>query len=164
MCFTALEPTRSATNSTVLRSDGGWLWKKACSRSTCQHTHTHGQVAPRRHSPRLLLLLPPHLQFLLGPVGSGGVPELSGGWGDLPDEASALGRASGHKRRQELAELACAGYKRDSKLKLLSSCPEEGGLIQVSLTQERTAGVEELLVHQSDAVLRNKRKNSTKET
>lgn len=25
MCFTALEPTLSATNSTVLRSDGGWL-------------------------------------------------------------------------------------------------------------------------------------------
>lgn len=35
MCFTALEPTLSATNSTVRRSDGGWLWKKACSRSTC---------------------------------------------------------------------------------------------------------------------------------
>lgn len=38
MCFTALDPTLSATNSTVLRSDGGWLWKKACSRSTWHHT------------------------------------------------------------------------------------------------------------------------------
>ena len=35
ICLTALDPTLSATNSTVRRSDGGWLWKKACSRSTC---------------------------------------------------------------------------------------------------------------------------------
>ena len=34
ICLTALDPTRSATNSTVRRKDGGWLWKKACSRST----------------------------------------------------------------------------------------------------------------------------------
>lgn len=50
MCFTALEPTRSATNSTVRRSDGGWLWKKACSRSTCptQRRQSGGNPLPRR--------------------------------------------------------------------------------------------------------------------
>lgn len=35
MCLTLLDPILSATNSTVRRSEGGWLWKKACSRSTC---------------------------------------------------------------------------------------------------------------------------------
>lgn len=61
------------------------------------------QAAPRWPSP------PPwaHLQLLLGPVGSRGVPELSRGGGDLPDDASAFGRASGHKRSQELPELTC---------------------------------------------------------
>lgn len=29
MCLTQLEPILSATNSTVLRREGGWLWKKA---------------------------------------------------------------------------------------------------------------------------------------
>lgn len=51
MCFTALEPTLSATNSTVLRSEGGWLWKKACSRSTCHHTAESARrlrAGPRR--------------------------------------------------------------------------------------------------------------------
>lgn len=49
MCLTALDPTLSATNSTVRRSDNGWLWKKACSRSTCQHVI--GLNPPWSHSP-----------------------------------------------------------------------------------------------------------------
>lgn len=105
MCFTALDPTLSATNSTVLRSDGGWLWKKACSRSTCHHSRV-SQAAPRWPPPP-----PTHLQFLLGPVGSRRVPELGGGGGDLPDDTSALGCASRHKRSQELSELTCIRIK-----------------------------------------------------
>lgn len=65
------------------------------------------RVAPRWPSPPLRT----HLQFLLGPVGSRCVPQLSRGGGDLPDDAPALGRASRHKRSQELTELACIRIK-----------------------------------------------------
>lgn len=61
------------------------------------------QAAPRWPSP----LLRTHLQLLLGPVGSRRVPELSRGGGDLADDTSAFGRASGHKGSQELTELTC---------------------------------------------------------
>lgn len=64
------------------------------------------QAAPRWPPPPQT-----HLQFLLGPVGSRRAPELRGGGGDLADDASALGRASGHKRRQELSELTCIRMK-----------------------------------------------------
>lgn len=35
MCLTQLEPILSATNSTVLRREGGWLWKKAWASCAC---------------------------------------------------------------------------------------------------------------------------------
>lgn len=41
MCLTQLDPTLSATNSTVLRREGGWLWKKACSNSTWSREKCH---------------------------------------------------------------------------------------------------------------------------
>lgn len=156
MCFTALEPTLSATNSTVLRSDGGWLWKKACSRSTCHHTAAvrWTRVCPRRRRRCT------HLQLLLGPVGGRRVPELSRGGGDLPDDASALGRASRHKRSQELSEFSCAGTKGTVTLNIvvlqLRKRTREVFMWD-SLTQKRTAGVEKLLIHQSNAVLTNSR-------
>lgn len=71
--------------------------------ATQQSRVSQVMAAPCRPSP------PPwtHLQLLLGPVGSRHVPELSRGGGDLPDDASAFGRAPGHKRSQELTELTC---------------------------------------------------------
>lgn len=82
------------------------------------------QAAPRWPSPPPLRT---HLQFLLGPVGSGRVPELGGGGGDLPDDASALGRASRHKGSQELSELTCIRIKETVTLAICSSPSTELG-------------------------------------
>lgn len=115
------------------------------------------RVAPRWPPPLLLT----HLQFLLGPVGSRCIPQLSRGGGDLPDDASALGRASRHKRSQELTELACIRIKEAVTLSFCSSVNTH--ICKGLLTEKRTTGVEKLLIHQSNAVLRNRRRK-TKQT
>lgn len=38
MCLTQFDPILSATNSTVLRSEGGWLWKKAWASCACEES------------------------------------------------------------------------------------------------------------------------------
>lgn len=101
MCLTALDPTLSATNSTVRRNDGGWLWKKACSSSPCQGV----QFKQAGWTRSTFAGLNAHLQLLLRPVGDGRVFELSGGGRDFADDSAAFRRAAGHKGGEELAKL-----------------------------------------------------------
>lgn len=85
MCLTQLDPTLSATNSTVRLRDGGWLWKKACSRST--YGKTHGKPWTATHQRHALNSFTDRRHF------AGSVPEVFAvnGWWKVPSVLQTWG-------------------------------------------------------------------------
>lgn len=88
MCLTQFEPILSATNSTVLRREGGWLWKKAWASCACGEEGTVREEFPFSSPPGAPCLYPaPYLQPLGGPGGLGSKASGGGGGSDLPHKA-----------------------------------------------------------------------------